>query len=315
VNILTIKLRFDFIYKLSRQTKSREVSLRRWVIIIFFLISGLTIAGKALAVEYVVGEGDTLDSIAKKFNVPKEEIMRVNKLQDDIVVEGMILDIPTGYEKEPIIHEVKKGDTLFKISKKYGVPIEEIMKINNLTDKRLKVGQRLIIRPGKEVFASREIGLDISLLKNIANDMDLPEAEDFLTEEELNTLSLVGLREKIVKTAYKFLGVRYAFGANGNGAVDCSSLVKNIFAKYGISLPRTAREQFNVGFAVDIDELKPGDLLFFTTYAPEASHVGIYVGNGKFIHASTNFRRVTVANLNHPYFKKRFVGARRIIVE
>lgn len=289
--------------------------MRKRLSLALFLGLSLGLATKAWAVEYIVGEGETLNDIAKKFGVPKEEIMRINKLGDDIVVEGMILDIPTSYEKEPVVHVVKRGETLYSIARKYGVDVGEIIKLNNLNGISLKVGQRLVIKPGKEVFASRDVGLDISLLKSIANDMDLPEAEDILTEEELNSLSLAGLREKIVKTAYKFLGVRYRMGADGFGAVDCSSLIKNIYAKYGINLPRTAREQFNIGFAVDIDELKPGDLLFFTTYAPGASHVGIYVGNGKFIHASSSFRRVTVANLNHPYFKRRFIGARRVIVE
>lgn len=285
--------------------------------IIFLVLGliGLTGIGNSFAIEYIVNEGDTLEGIARKFGVPKEEIKRINKLEDDIVVEGMILDVPVNYEENPLIHTVKKGETLYKIAKKYGISVEELKRINHLTDNNLKIGQKLIIKPGKEVFASRDIGIEVSLLKDIALDMDIPEAEDVLTEEELNRLSLSGIREKIVKAAYRYLGMRYAMGGNGNGAIDCSALIKNIYARYGIDLPRTAREQFNIGFAVDIDELKPGDLLFFTTYAPGASHVGIYVGNGKFIHASSSFRRVTVANLNHPYFKRRFLGARRIIVE
>ncbi|MBC8134519.1 MAG: C40 family peptidase, partial [Fibrella sp.] len=116
---------------------------------------------------------------------------------------------------------------------------------------------------------------------------------------------------RVVRGAMSFRGTPYRMGAEGRGAFDCSSFVRHIFAKEGKYLPRTAAEQYNCGRPVDKADLKPGDVVFFkNTYKRGVSHVGIYMGDGKFIHASSR-GGVKESNLNDSYYINHWAGARR----
>lgn len=117
---------------------------------------------------------------------------------------------------------------------------------------------------------------------------------------------------EIVKTAAKFKGVPYKFGGTTKKGFDCSGYVQYVFDKHKAKLPRSADEQVLQGVFVLQKDLKPGDLVFFTTYAPGASHVGIYAGSGKFWSASTS-KGVILASLKDNYWKSRYYGARRVL--
>ena len=108
----------------------------------------------------------------------------------------------------------------------------------------------------------------------------------------------------------------YVFGGgNPKYGLDCSSFTMYVYRKLGINLPRTARAQFNIGVPVSKRELKVGDLVFFRTYARFPSHVGIYIGNGKFVHFSSMFHGLAISSLNSGYFKRRYIGAKRVLSE
>jgi cell wall-associated NlpC family hydrolase len=111
--------------------------------------------------------------------------------------------------------------------------------------------------------------------------------------------------------AKKMLNLPYKFGGNGIFGLDCSSFVQKVYGFVGQPLPRSAREQFKVGEEINKAELQSGDLLFFRTYASFPSHVGIYIGNNMFIHASSRAKKVQIDNLDTPYYVKRFIGAKR----
>ncbi len=115
----------------------------------------------------------------------------------------------------------------------------------------------------------------------------------------------------VLDVAQQFLGLPYRFGADG-GAYDCSGFVRSVFAEVGVDLPHSARDQFGHGDFVSRSDLKPGDLVFFHTYRRDASHVGIYCGEDKFIHATSAGGRVQVDSLNQPYYTARYLGGRRI---
>ena len=119
------------------------------------------------------------------------------------------------------------------------------------------------------------------------------------------------MARRIISGAMQYIGVPYVFGGTTPYGFDCSGYVKYVFAQAGISLPRTADAQYEVGIPVSTYELIPGDVVFFTTYAYGASHVGIYLGDGNFIHASSS-SGVMISSLNSSYWSSRYIGSRRM---
>jgi peptidoglycan endopeptidase LytE len=115
----------------------------------------------------------------------------------------------------------------------------------------------------------------------------------------------------LVKVALCFLGAPYRLGGSSVRGLDCSGLVRKIYQVFNIDLPRTAYAQSMLGLSVKRSELVAGDLIFFNT-SRRLGHVGIYIGNNEFVHASSYKRMVSVDKLSMPYFAKRFVRAVRL---
>ena len=120
------------------------------------------------------------------------------------------------------------------------------------------------------------------------------------------------IARRIITGAMQYMGVPYVFGGTTPYGFDCSGYVQYVFAQAGISLPRTADVQYEVGIPISTAELIPGDLVFFQTYTYGASHVGIYVGDGNFIHASSSYG-VTISSLSSAYYSSHYIGSRRIV--
>jgi cell wall-associated NlpC family hydrolase len=118
------------------------------------------------------------------------------------------------------------------------------------------------------------------------------------------------IARSLTRDALRFLGTPYVFGGTSTSGFDCSGYVQHVFAMMGIHLPRTADAQYYAGNRIRGD-MKPGDLVFFQTYEPGPSHVGIYLGDGKFVHAASE--GVMVSNLSDAYWANRYLGARRYI--
>ncbi len=119
------------------------------------------------------------------------------------------------------------------------------------------------------------------------------------------------LAQTLTRSALRFLGTPYVFGGDSPSGFDCSAYVQHVFAMVGISLPRTADAQYDAGRPA-VGGPRPGDLVFFQTYAEGPSHVGIYLGKGKFVHASSS-HGVMVSNLSESYWAARYLGAKRLI--
>ena len=121
--------------------------------------------------------------------------------------------------------------------------------------------------------------------------------------------------EKIIHLAKQELGKKYVWGAVGQkGAFDCSGLTKYVYQKNGIRIPRTSLNQSKYGKYVARNQLQPGDLIFFDTSKEKkgyVNHVGIYIGNGKFLHASSAYKKVVISKLDKTFYGKRFKVARR----
>ena len=125
-----------------------------------------------------------------------------------------------------------------------------------------------------------------------------------------------GNASQVVEYAKQFLGYPYVYGGTSPRGFDCSGFVKYVYANFGINMNRTASAQMDNGTPVSMSELIPGDVVFFKkagSSASRASHVGIYVGNGQFIHASTSRTGVIISNMSSAYYTTGFVGGRRML--
>ena len=114
------------------------------------------------------------------------------------------------------------------------------------------------------------------------------------------------------RTAERFVGIPYRWGGeNVVDGMDCSGFVRAVYNLCGLSIPRTSRDQYKAGGAVGKDDLQDGDLVFFGSSEDKINHVGIYVGNGRFVHAPRRGEDIRVTSVDESYFEKRFIGARR----
>ncbi len=118
--------------------------------------------------------------------------------------------------------------------------------------------------------------------------------------------------QQIVNTAKQYIGVPYVWGGSTPAGFDCSGFVQYVFQLHGISLPRTSRQQWTAGKSIATSQLQPGDLVFFNTSGSGVSHLGIWVGDGQFIHASSS-RGVMISALSNSYWSPRYMGARRVL--
>lgn len=290
----------------------------------------LVLASKA----HVVRKSESLHSIARKYHVSVDELKSVNNLTAAHVDKGMRIIIPSHADAKlkksassarPESYKVAKGDTLPKISRKTGVKLSELRSLNDLKGNKVKPGQLLALVPtsikpetstrtastssnrlqliNKDLLNEQELTSTLAELTDIDSDHPVDLAKSLEASQGISNLK---------KSAYSFLGARYRFGGTSRSALDCSSFTQQVFREQKVNLPRTAREQFYVGNEVVRGDLKKGDLVFFQTYASFPSHVGIYLGNRKMIHASSREHRVVISSMDTPYYLSRYLGARRM---
>ena len=120
------------------------------------------------------------------------------------------------------------------------------------------------------------------------------------------------LRKEIVNTAKQYIGVNYRWGGQSSSTgFDCSGLTMVVYRLNGLELPRSSRQQWKTGRPVYPGQLSKGDLVFFaTTGGRRVSHVGIYIGNNKFLHAPSSGRKIRISSMSNKYYKSRYLGAR-----
>ncbi len=300
------------------------------------LFAWLGLCAEGLAREtYQVRSGDTLSGISEKSGVSIDALKAANNLKGCKLKPRQILVIPalpadtSSKSRQPPstrteVYRVIKGDTFARIAKKTGISVAELRELNRLQGNALKIGQRLALAKKQDRDADPA---PMEYRKNLVIS-DAEEEEDdggIATEEALaeierrkqESAALLGNwtnpdePKLLVKVAMGFLGAPYRLGGYSVTGLDCSGFAKKIYQIFNIDLPRTAFEQSRVGLRVSRNELIEGDLLFFNTRR-KLGHVGIYIGNNQFVHASSRKRGVRIDNLSMPYFDKRFVRAVRL---
>lgn len=137
-------------------------------------------------------------------------------------------------------------------------------------------------------------------------------SEESYEEQSPSAPSGSGIGNDVAAYAQQFVGYPYVYGASGPNSFDCSGFAQYVYKQYGYYLNRTADAQAYNGWYVSKSELEPGDLVFFNTSGNGIGHVGIYIGNDQFVHASTSRTGVIISSLNQSYYVSRYVTARRI---
>jgi len=286
---------------------------------------------------YIVKPGDSLYSISKAFGVSIETLKTANGLEGNSIRPKQALSIPssrakkvvqvsektsTSPSKKPSVKSVKrdseemdsyvveKGDTLSSISKKVGVSAEEIKKGNNLHTSALKIGQVLSLPKGQNrIGQETEESEDEEEMAGVTQtEVETGEAA---ASNPLGKWDNPDERSLLVRVVKTFLGVPYKLGGSTLKGIDCSAFVRKIYEIFNIELPRTTREQFSIGKKIGKEQLEEGDLVFFRRRG-NSSHVGIYIGDNQFVHASSYKRQVKIDDLDAPYFSKRFLRGVRV---
>jgi peptidoglycan DL-endopeptidase LytE len=304
------------------------------------LFTTLLLCGNAPAKEtYSVQPGDTLFGIAAKSGVTLDALKAANHLKGSRLQAHQLLTIPLKKSNSTLklkssfvprreFCTVKKGDTLAGIARKTGIPVADLRELNQIPGNALKVGQRLALKKEKDREEAAAASPPKYAKKAIKPELEEEEEADDSILTEQKALAEIERQKKenaallgkwsgpdepklLVKVAMGFLGAPYRLGGSSVTGVDCSGFVKKIYQFFNIDLPRTAFEQSHVGMRVARHELVEGDLLFFNT-RKTLGHVGIYIGNNEFVHASSRKKGVRVDNLNTPYYDRRFIRAVRL---
>jgi peptidoglycan endopeptidase LytE len=255
---------------------------------------------------HTVRKGDTLGSVARTYEVSERDLRRLNHFhRTGRLKPGSQLVVR---EAIPLTCTAGGKDTIERIARRYNLDVDALMDLN-------------LLEPGDELRAGQQVALVEP------EDSTMPaDAAKLPTEAELAEVARAAepdagepaeesLKDRLIRVAERMLSTPYRWGGETLKGLDCSAYVRKVFAYLNLELPRSAREQFREGVTVDRAELSIGDLVFFRTYAKYPSHVGIYLGDDRFIHASSLARKVKIDNIEAPYYVKRFIGAKRLLFE
>lgn len=229
---------------------------------------------------YTVKSGDSLFIIATNHNTTISQIKSINQLASDMIYVGQSLKVPSATstnDTAPKTYTVKSGDSLWLIASKHGLSVQQLKTMNGLA--------------GDEIFVGQVLKLT---------------SEGSITQEpEVKTLNV----EALIAEGKKHLGAPYQWGGSTPAGFDCSGFLNYVFSKVGVSIPRTVETIYDATTSVSTP--KQGDLVFFTTYKEGPSHAGIYIGDNKFLHSGTS-TGVTITDMDNPYWKARYLGAKKV---
>ncbi len=293
---------------------------------LLFTLSMTTVSVQA-AIKHKVKSGEKLTSIAQKHHTSISKVRKANGMKKDEILQlGKVLTIPTKntYSK----YSIKKGDTLSALARKHKTSIRKLRKANGMSkNETLIIGKTLKVphtkttykiakntkRSSTKKLSSTFAKLDTINLKTqkVVRNKEAFALSDIFSSVDKKELSTY---TKLTTDAKKKLGKKYVWGASGKGnTYDCSSFCQYVYRKNGMTIPRTSIMQSKHGKYVKRKDLKKGDLIFFDTSKKRkgyVNHVGIYLGDNKFIHASSAKKKVVVSNLSK-FYGQRYKGARR----
>ncbi|MGC9352017.1 MAG: LysM peptidoglycan-binding domain-containing protein [Sulfurovum sp.] len=277
----------------------------------------------ASAATHKVKKGETLSAIAKANKTTVSQLCKLNGMKKNATLRvGKVLRVPgTKTAKKTATYKVKSGDALYSIARKYKTNISTLKSLNGLKGDTLRAGQTIKVPATKSVKVAKKATKtsDRKLAKTLAS---LPKSSYMKKEPTKKDVFNLGdlffgedTNEEVVAVAKTKLGKKYVWGATGTkGTFDCSGFTKYCYKKNGIDIPRTSIMQSKYGKFIKRSELQKGDLIFFDTSKRRkgyVNHVGIYLGDNKFIHASSAKKKVVITSLGKAFYSQRYMGARR----
>lgn len=336
------------------------------IIAIGTFIGASLFTGVVFAESIKVQKGHTLYNISKKYNTSVEEIKKINGLKSNNISIGQTLKVSNNSTKEKLTtpkvtgdiskaptHTVNKGDTLFSISKKYGISVGSLQSYNGLRSNTIHIGQILkvstveVTTPIKETPSvdvpkspalpskdqtslytvqrgdtlssiGRKFNLSFQTIKgwnNLKSDLIYVGQKLSIKNANLTIPTVPSLpkpsnpsknREQLISYAHSFTGTPYLWGGHDHNGFDCSGYIYHVLKSQNLLSSRTTVAGY-WSQALKINNPQAGDLVFFeNTYTSGPSHMGIYLGNGSFIHASS--KGVKVDNVNSSYYSNHFLG-------
>ncbi|PGV47819.1 C40 family peptidase [Bacillus sp. AFS037270] len=245
----------------------------------------------AMAATIKVKSGDTLSKYSKQYNIAVSEIKTANKLSSDRIYIGQNLYIPekgkvvakTSTSPSSVVYTVKSGDSLSLIAKRYGTTVTQLKSWNGLKSDLIRIGQKLKVTSG-------------TVTSPVA---PTPSA----TKPAVSSIN----KAKLVQDAKTVVGSPYKWGGTTSSGFDCSGFIYYVVNKQKNVSRSTVAGYWNM--MKPVSTLSVGDFVYYETYKKGPSHMGIYVGNGKFIHSGS--QGVQISDMNISYWKSRYLGARQ----
>ncbi len=285
---------------------------------------------KTVLKTYKVRRGDTLSKIAKRNHTTVKKLRALNKLKRRSRLKiGAVLAVGEVKVKKqkPQHYRVRRGDTLWLIAKKHHTTVKKLRALNKLS-KRSKLHRGMVLavdgkikENSKKATKQRIAKRKTSKRTKIASRSHSRKSSNRRLSDAMALLNGKGSRSsrggsQVIRTAKRYLGRRYVWGAVGPSRFDCSGFTQYVIRKSkGVRLPRVSRKQAYYGKYISRGNLRAGDLIFFDTSRRRrgyVNHVGIYIGSNKFIHASSAKHRVVISSLNRPFYNARFKWGRRV---
>jgi cell wall-associated NlpC family hydrolase len=305
----------------------------------------------AATIRHRIARGQSLAKIALLYHVPREAVVAANSdLTPERIPVGAVIQVPQPSEGWRV-YQAQLDDTLDSVAKANNLDLDVIRNLNpqlplydpsrNLNQVAIKLPPLVTAEapanlapapatPDDTVATSQPTTTSIPAIP-LAPMPETPTAppvkesrsgwvevrladgsKAWAPRASLMTYSKRQMApNEVVSVGQRYYGAPYVWGGQTPNGVDCSGFVQQVFAMSGYSIPRLADDQYAACQPVGDDIAQPGDLVFFTTYLPGPSHVGIYLGQRKFLHASSS-RGVVESSLEESYYKERFLGIRRI---
>lgn len=260
---------------------------------------------------YTVQPGDSLWAIANHQGMSVSKLKSLNNLSGNIIHPGQKLSITgsssssnstntsssnsssSATSSQTSTYTVKGGDSLWLIANNHGTSVSNLKSLNGLSSNTIYVGQKLKVS-GEASSSNSSSGSSHTSTTNSSS-------------------SNTGFVEGLIQEAKKHIGTPYRWAGTSPAGFDCSGFLQYVYAQEGVSIPRTVASIYADGrmSSVGGSNRQVGDLVFFETYKPGASHAGIYVGNNQFIHTgSTN--GVEISSLSSNYWSQRYIGTKRL---